>query len=119
MALAPINADHAEQLHDKWAPHCNAAQAEGWDIFFSQGSSYYVDQFQLQGIDCPDDGNEPRFAGDDGKAWRHVWKLADKGSALHVAAREFLREHSPEEFARIDDLCVRGIKPIYKLLDAA
>ena len=110
MATDIINEDHANQIAKQWDQHRAAASAEGWDIFWSTGSAYYAEQFQLQGFDCEDEDCPAPFAGDDGAAWHHVW--AGTG-AHHVAAREFLREYSPEEYARIDDFVVRGIKPVY------
>lgn len=113
--VGPLDDEQADRLvAEHWAQHSEAAQKEGWDIFWATGSSYTDDQFQLQGCTEPfDDSHEAPFDGDDGAAWKHVWNMAATGSELHVAAKEFLRLWSHEEFKRLDDFVVRGIEPIY------
>lgn len=74
------------------------AQAEGWDIFEASGSMQNEDgrsPFQLQKID------ESGILESDQDAWRLVFKRAEEGSALHVAAVEFLRTQSPGEYELI------------------
>ncbi|MBK9003570.1 MAG: hypothetical protein IPM41_06820 [Sphingomonadales bacterium] len=43
---------------------------------------------------------DERFTSDD-EAWRHVAARAAEGSAYHGAALDFLRDHSPGEYAAV------------------
>ena len=63
----------------------NATIAEGWAVFDCGRQPDATPRVELQRIDCPEDGSEPRFE-DDQDAWRHVVSRAREGSALHLAA---------------------------------
>ena len=63
----------------------NATTAEGWAVFDCGLHHDGTPRIELQRIDCPKDGTEPRFE-DDQDAWRHVVSRAREGSALHLSA---------------------------------
>ena len=76
----------------------NQAEAEGWGIWECDGSE--SGPYQLQRIDSPDDRDAPSF-GDDAAAWEFVKAKAAEGSAYHVAALDYLKQHNPLEYAAI------------------
>ena len=80
-----------------------AAEAEGWDIFDSEGS--VNGPRQLQAFDEPElwpGAPQPYpFPGGDPEVWAHVRRRAGEGSPLHIHALEFLREHNPQEYDAI------------------
>jgi hypothetical protein len=59
---------------------CDATTPEGWCL-----SSTSHGHLEIQRIDQPEDGSEPRFAGDD-EAIAYVTELAATGSDLHARA---------------------------------
>ncbi|KUL94303.1 hypothetical protein DK26_14900 [Bosea sp. WAO] len=66
------------------------ADAEGWGIYECDGSSN--GPYQI----CRDD-EAAVFASDDA-AWRHVIDGATAGSAYHIRAMDYIREHNPAEW---------------------
>ena len=89
--------DGPDQLSPAWLPkHDGAAIAEGWSIFDCDGSDN--GRWQL----CRIDGASmlPEFqplASDD-----EAWKIVATGTgAHHLAARQFLKVHNPQEFAAV------------------
>lgn len=62
-----------------------ATIAEGWAVFDCGQHHDGTPRVEIQRIDYPDDGSEPRFR-DDQDAWKHVVSRAREGSALHLAA---------------------------------
>lgn len=80
----------------------DAACDEGWDIFETGGSEN--GPWQIQKFDSPDEWEgrpEPYPFEDDTDAWVHVRNRAETGSALHLKALAFLREHNRQEFDAI------------------
>lgn len=67
------------------------AEREGWGIFDCDGSEN--GPWQLQKID------ERNVFETDLSAWQYVVNMALAGSAYHRSAIDYLREHSPAEFA--------------------
>ncbi len=63
----------------------DSAQAvqEGWDLFECNG------RLQLQGIDCPDDGSNPKFICD-ADAIIFVANRASRGSIYHFKALDLI-----------------------------
>jgi hypothetical protein len=80
-----------------WTPaQSNAALAEGWDLFESDGE--HGTKIELQAWN-----DAGIFKGDD-QAWRHVVDRAIAGSELHRAALAHLREINPAEYKNIVDV---------------
>jgi hypothetical protein len=77
--------------------HGEAAHAEGWGIFDCQGSEY--GRWQVQRLDDPQDHGlsiEPLESDEE------AWRLIVNGTGEHhKAALEVLKEHCPEEYARV------------------
>ncbi|MFC6623921.1 hypothetical protein [Novosphingobium panipatense] len=82
------------QHYDEPAFDNRQAHAEGWGIF-DLCEVGRPDPYQLQRVDA-----DECFASDD-EAWRHVAARAAEGSAYHRAALDFLRDHSPGEYAAV------------------
>lgn len=78
---------------------------EGWGIFDTGGANGHPD-FEIQKIDCPEDGEG--WLDDDADAWRLVVGKAAGGSALHLRTLTFLALYSPEELFGIANFLLYG-----------
>lgn len=90
-----------EAAQDTWVRrYSQAAMAEGWDVFDSDGV-----EVQIQRLDDPADSDgepiDPVFDGDH-DAWEHVVRRAREGSEMHLRA---LAEVSQAERERIAEHC--------------
>jgi len=86
-----------------WSVNDNiAADKQGWAIFSTGGGDH--SPYEIQRIDFPDEDGleEPVFAGD-AEAHEFVRRQAEAGDRLALAALEFLREHSPEEYITVTE----------------
>jgi hypothetical protein len=86
------------------------AQAEGWDIFDSDGSDN--GPWQLQSFDSPEDWDlapSPYPFSSDEDVWRHVVSEASTGSRLHVKALAFLHIYNRPELDAIATLYPQGL----------
>ena len=80
----------------EWTREQNsAADRQGWAIFYTQGA-YGHPPYEVQRIDDPEDG-PPMFASDR-EAHEFVRRRAEEGDSLALAALEFLKRESPEEY---------------------
>ena len=61
------------------------ARADGWEVLDCGRHDDGAPRMQIQRVDDPGDGGDPRFA-EDRDAWQHVVDRARAGSALHRAA---------------------------------
>lgn len=77
--------------------HCEAAQREGWDIFDTQGSN--GGPWQVQRFDDASEVHGAPQLKDDETAWQIVIQGT---AAHHEAARQFIRTHSPKEWAALN-----------------
>ena len=75
-----------------------ASAMQGWAIFQTTGAGHEL--WEIQSIDCPDD-DDAVFLENDQAAHEFVRRQAETGDSLALAALEFLKEHSPKEFATI------------------
>lgn len=76
------------------------AEQEGWAVFEATSTS----PFQIQSFDNADDRKIATGAvvpTTDDEAWALVVMQALAGSAYHLSALKFLKEHSPLEFSDI------------------
>lgn len=93
------NAYHAHvEWHDRWKKE---AASQGWSLFHN-GSCY-----QIQKLDDPADwetvdGSPAPQWDNDAIAWGMVYHGTDP---MHVATREFLKQHAPVEWALIEEAC--------------
>ena len=85
--------------------HCEAAQREGWDIFDTHGSD--GGPWQIQRFDDASEVPGAPQLKDDESAWRIVIQGT---AAHHEAARQFIRTHSPQEWASINQREVPNYK---------
>lgn len=83
--------------------HCEAAQREGWDIFDTHGSD--GGPWQIQRFDDASEVPGAPQLKDDESAWRIVIQGT---AAHHEAARQFIRTHSPQEWASMNQREVQG-----------
>lgn len=92
--------DSPEDMDPPWSrAHECAAIAEGWDIFYAQGSSngpWQIDEFD----DPPawadrNNGVVPPTLPSAEAAWKIV---ANGTQPHHLAARAFLQVHNPQEY---------------------
>lgn len=82
------------------------AFTEGWGIFEIHGDTdqSFVDTYGTWSLDRLGEDNTcgPVVFGEDAdQAWRHVVTRALEGSAYHIEAIRFLREHNPKEIGFI------------------
>ena len=66
------------------------ARAEGWDIFYAQGSLHGL--WQIQRLD------EEAILNDDTEAWEIV---ANGTEPHHISAREFIAANNSSEYSRL------------------
>jgi hypothetical protein len=87
-------------VHHDW-PEMDAlyASVEGWDVFPGIAANKQRPFTLERRYDIG------AFASDQ-LAWRHVWKRAEAGSALHTRALAFLKKHSPIEHEEIRKHCL-------------
>jgi hypothetical protein len=80
-------------IHSEWSEFDSvSASVDGWDLFpsFNPHRRFWLERRTTFGD----------FTSDE-QAWRHVWKRAHEGSALHQRALDFLKKHSPGELAEV------------------
>ncbi len=92
------NFTNPANMNPPWSnEHCEAAQREGWDIFDTHGSD--GGPWQLQRFDDASEVPGAPQLKDDETAWRIVIQGT---AAHHEAARQFIRTHSPKEWAALN-----------------
>lgn len=92
------NFTNPANMNPPWSnEHCEAAQREGWDIFDTHGSD--CGPWQLQRFDDASEVPGAPQLEDDKTAWRIVIQGT---AAHHEAARQFIRTHSPKEWAALN-----------------
>lgn len=92
------NFTNPANMNPPWSnEHCEAAQREGWDIFDTHGSD--CGPWQLQRYDDASEVPGAPQMKDDMTAWRIVIQGT---AAHHEAARQFIRTHSPKEWAALN-----------------